>query len=575
MKKTITPALALAAAAQPALAATQLDIQQLSAFTTANGARTGSAEVISYTQDQATVASTMSGPSGTGVQVLTLSGAGTLSERGIVTFDSAFGAPANLGGATSTAVDPLGRGFGVVTLLPTANGTTAGKIGFYNYRTGELTALNTLDVGFHPDSVKFSADGSKLYVVNEGEFTSGGATDAPGSLSIIDLSGVSTAADVGSLTNSSVSTFDFQAGNLGAGVSLSGLRFNDRSAGALANPYRHVEPEFVTERDGKLFVSLQENNAIATFDLAQNKWTDINSLGTITQTIDASDRDGPGGTASAQVNDLVAGMPMPDTIASFELNGVNYVVTANEGDFRVDDADRVRVSGMPTSGTGSVDAATAAALNAAYGGNYRAAGALGRLRVSTFDGDTNGDGDIDVLTMAGTRSFSVWNADTGQLVTDSGSLETLLLGLDPTRHNINAETMVQALDARSPDKGPEPEALVLGEVAGHRIMFLGLERQNGLTAWLLDDPNTPQFLDYINSFASGLYAPETLILIAAANSPTGQDLLLGGYEINGGGIGVYGFTVVPVPAALPLLGSAVAFLGFLRRRANRATAAAA
>lgn len=553
--------------------AVQLDLQLLNALTTSTGARDQSAEILDYSADQNTVASTMAGTSGFGVQVLTLGNAGSLSERGIVTFDAAFGAGTVLS-ASSTALDPLQRGFGVVSLIPTANGTTQGKIGFYDYRSGSLGAITTVDVGFHPDSVKFSADGTKLYVINEGEYTSGGATDAPGSISIVDLSSVANIGDLASITNSAVSTFDFQAANLGAGVSISGVRYNTADAGLAANQYRHVEPEFLTERDGKLFVSLQENNAIAEFDLALGQWTAVRNLGTITQTIDASDRDDPDGagslTNSAAINDVVAALPMPDAIASFQLNGTTYIVSANEGDYQIGNLDRQRVSALPTSGQGSVDAAVAATLNSLYGGNYRANGALGRLRISTRDGDTDADGDIDVLTTAGTRSFSIWNAETGALVKDSGSLESILLALDPGLHNIDSESFSSSLatlfDSRSPDKGPEPEALTLAEVGGIPLLFIGMERQNGLLAFDLSDPTNPVLLDYINSFANGLFAPESLLFIDAASSPTGQALLLGGYEQNGGGIGVYSATIVPVPAALPLFGAGLAALALVRRR---------
>jgi hypothetical protein len=554
--------------AGPALAV-QVDLQLLSAYTASSGARDGSAEILDFTPDQSTLASTMAGASGFGVQLLTLGGTGSLTERGIVTFDSAFGA-GTVGSASSTALDPLQRGFGAVALIPTTNGSTTGKVGFYDYRTGSVGAITTIDVGFHPDSVKFSADGTKLYVVNEGEFTSGGATDAPGSITIIDLAGVNSPGDLANLAPASVTTYDFQAANLASGVSITGLRYNDLSAGAQANQYRHVEPEYLTERDGKLYVSLQENNGIAEFDLTTRQWTAVRNLGTITQTIDASDRDGPGGTAAALVNDQVAGLPMPDALASFVVNGTTYVVTANEGDFRVDDVDRVRVAATPATGPGSVDATVAATLNALYGGNYRANGALGRLRISTVDGDTNGDGDIDVLTTAGTRSISVWNATTGALVSDSGSLEALLLGLDPTFHNINAEGFASPFgtlfDARSPDKGPEPEALTVAEIRGLPLLFVGMERQNGLLAYDLSNPSAPALLDYVNSWAAGLYGPESLLFVAAEDSPTGQALVLAGYELNGGGIGVYSANIVPVPASLLLFASALGGLAAARRR---------
>jgi hypothetical protein len=577
---TFRPLLAIGAsmiAASPAFAAS-LELDLLSAYNAAAGARPRSSEILAYTPDQFTVLATLGddGANGArnplfGVKVLTLGNTGTLSERGVVNFNVAFGPVTAARDASSAAVDPLGRGFGAVGLIPTANGTTAGKVGFFDYRAGSLGAVTAVDVGFHPDSVQFSADGSKLYVINEGEFTVGGANDAPGSLSIIDLTGINSAADLKGLGNAAVTTYDFQAANLAPGVSLAGIRFNDLTPGAVANPYRHVEPEFLVESNGKLIVSLQENNALAEFDLATRQWTAINSLGTITNTVDASDRDGPGSTALAKIDDAVTGLPMPDTIATFTLNGTTYVVTANEGDFRVDDADRARVSDLGSGGRPAVDPDAAAALNALYGGNFRANSALGRLRVSIIDGDTDGDGDIDILTATGSRGFSIWDAATGNLVKDSGSLEELLLGLDPARHNIN---FTGTIDARSPDKGPEPEGLALATIGGVPILFIGMERQGGILAFNLADPKNPLFLDYINAQGSDLVAPESLVFIKGADSPTGGDLLLVGYEgIDGNsryGIGV--FSVVPVPPAVFLFGSGVAALGFLRRRRQAANA---
>ncbi|MDO9238952.1 MAG: choice-of-anchor I family protein [Methylicorpusculum sp.] len=554
MNKSLPLAVTLSAIFAPSAQA-NLEINLLHAFTSANGARNGSAEIVAYTPDQYTVLSTMSGSSGTGVQVLSLGSTGTLSERGLITFDTVFGGVADISGASSTAADPLGRGFGAVSLIPKANGTTVGKLGFFDYRDGSLGALATLDVGYHPDSIRFSADGSRLFVANEGEFTSGGNTDAPGSISIIDLSGIQSLSDFASLTSAHVKTFDFQSHHLADGLTLDGLRFNDLTATEL---YRHVEPEFISELDGRLYVSLQENNAIGVFDLASEKWVDLHKLGTIAQVVDASDRDG-----GAFINDKVAGLPMPDTIATFSSAGIKFVVTANEGDFRVDDNDRIRVKDLPA---GSVDSATEAELNAIYG-NYKADSALGRLRISKIDGDTDGDGKIETLTMTGTRSFSIWDAETGQLVSDSGSFETKLLELDPTLHNITGGD-TSTRDARSADKGPEPEGLALGEINGRRYAFIGMERQNGLLAYDITNPEKMEFAGYINSLADGLISPESLLFIQAAFNPTGKDLLIAGYELNGGGIGVYSVVQpVPVPAALPLMASAlVGVFGMSRRK---------
>ena len=120
----------------------------------------------------------MAGSDGFGVQIMTLGADGSLSPRGIATFNDVFNdLGTTVDSASSTAVDPLQRGFGAVSLIPTDNGGTEGKVAFFDYSgsTGDTDrTLAVVNVGFHPDSVTFSADGSKLYVANEGEFTSGG-----------------------------------------------------------------------------------------------------------------------------------------------------------------------------------------------------------------------------------------------------------------------------------------------------------------------------------------------------------------------------------------------------------------
>src|SRR5690606_27336483 len=139
--------------------------------------------------------------------------------------------------------------------------------------------------------------------------------------------------DIADLENSEVTTVDFSPANLAPGVDLEDLRFNDNTFTA-GHAFRHVEPEYLTEGDGKVYVTLQENNAIAEISLTganANRVTAMFPLGTIEQLIDASDRDGDGGATAALVDDTVKGMPMPDTVASFVVGGVRYLVTANEG----------------------------------------------------------------------------------------------------------------------------------------------------------------------------------------------------------------------------------------------------
>lgn len=506
---------------------------------------TNGAEIVAYSKDGATVATNVTGTAPSiGVQLFSLAADGSLTARDFVSMATEFGGA--IASVSSVALDPLGRDFGVAAVIPTANGTTEGVVVFFDYRAGSAAALKTLTVGFHPDSVTFSRDGSKVFVANEGEFTTGGDTDAPGSVSVIDLSSVSVISDIPNLDNPDVTTSDFSAPNLAAGVTLDALRFND-STFTGGNAHRHVEPEYITEGDGMIYVTLQENNAIAEFALSgadEGKFTAIYPLGTIEQTIDASDRDGAGGSTAALVDDVVKGAPMPDTLTSFSVGGQRYLVTANEGDARPDDNDTPRVKDFAGNDTGvTID---------------RTDAALGRLNVVRDLSDPDDDNLIDEVIMFGTRSFSIWNADTGALVGDTGSLEPLLLSLYPTLHNIE-EGDLGEFDKRSDNKGPEPEALAYGKVGANHYVFVGMERQGAILMFNVNDPSAPVFVTSINNAEDGLAAPESITFISATNSPTGNPLLLIGYEV-GGKIGVYSLTdsapAITAPGKVSVTGKA-------------------
>jgi len=120
---------------------------------------------------------------------------------------------------------------------------------------------------------------------------------------------------------------------------------------------------------------------------------------------------------------------------------------------------------------------------------------LGRLNVSTIDGDTDGDGDYDALYAYGGRSFSIRSAN-GDLVFDSGSrLENITARLLPEAFNSdNAEN--DSLDSRSDNKGPEPEGVTVGRVDGRTYAFVGLERIGGVAVFDVSQPQAPFFVQY-------------------------------------------------------------------------------
>ena len=165
---------------------------------------------------------------------------------------------------------------------------------------------------------------------------------------------------------------------------------------------------------------------------------------------------------------------------------------------------------------------------------------LGRLSVSSVDGDLDGDGDLDEIYSYGGRSFSIRDA-AGNLIFDSGDqLERLTAALYP--RNFNASHSNNTFDNRSTSKGPEPEGVALGKVAGRTLAFIGMERIGGVAVYDVTDPFDVGLLDYVNtrSFAgsfnfatSGDLGPEGLHFISADDSPNGKPLLVVANEISG------------------------------------------
>lgn len=491
-------------------------------------APSGGAEISAFDRWNSRVYSTHSG----GLDYFKFT-AGALSVGGTINMTGLLPA---VGGISSVSIDPLGRGFGIASVIPDPNDGSAGILALFDTSTN--TVVKTLPVGFNPDMVTFSPDGKRALIANEGEPNT---TDPAGGISIVDLSGVNNAGDLAGLGAGNVSTVGFAPGDLGPGVSLAGVRINPANAG---KPTNDPEPEYIAADNDGAWVSLQEGNALARFDFGSGKWSAINPLGSIVQRIDASDKDG-----GAFIDDFVAGLPMPDAIASYTAGGSRYIVSANEGDARPFDETRFKDA--------NIDATVLATLNGLYGGNAKADAALGRLTLTNIDGDTDMDGDIDVPTMFGTRSFSIWD-ENGALVFDSGSFieEQTLLEVPGL---FNSDGTAGSFDTRSDNKGPEPEAVELGVIGGRTFAFIGLERVGGVMMFDVTDPLSVAYVDYLNTgtLADGGLAPEGLDFFEV----DGEYFLAVSYEVTGS---VEIFQIVPAPGTMALAGLAGALM--VRRR---------
>jgi hypothetical protein len=233
--------------------------------------------------------------------------------------------------------------------------------------------------------------------------------------------------------------------------------------------------------------------------------------------LDASDRDGDGGGKKINIQPWpVFGMYMPDGLAAFSAGGETFYATANEGDGRSEPA---RISSLTLDPTAFPNAA-ALKNNAA----------LGRLNASSIDGDVDGDGDYDRLYVYGSRSFTIWDA-AGNVAFDSGdAFEQITASQTPALFNANDGAPAK-WDERSDDKGPEPEGITVGTIAGRPYAFIGLERAGGgVLVYDLGNPRQPQFVGYFRT--DGDISPEGLTFIAAADSPIGKPLLVATNELS-------------------------------------------
>lgn len=446
---------------------------------------------------------------------------------------------AEAGGINSVAVN---NGF-VALAVQASVKTNPGKV--IVLRASDLSVAGSAEVGALPDMLTFTPDGKTILVANEGEPNSYGQADSVdpvGSIAVVDVSGLSA---TGAPIVLPVRIAGFESFNsqkdalLAAGV---------RIFGPGARVDQDLEPEYITvSADGKTaYVTLQENNALAVVDIAKASVTAIKPLGMkdhslAGQGMDVSNEDGGtntnSGTSTIRIAPVpVKGLYMPDAIASYTVGGKTYLVTANEGDAREylgipDGREDPRVRDY--CGVSGFDPAVFGTASATLGNDSN----LGRLRITMFPGGTrtgkNSSGQCNELVAFGARSFSIWDAD-AKLVFDSGDqLEQLTR--DVPNVAFNASNDNNTVDDRSPAKGPEPEAVVVGKFGSKHYAFIGLERVGGVVVYDVTNPQRPIFETYLNTRtgATGDRGPEGLALIKAENSPTGKPLLVVANETSG------------------------------------------
>lgn len=412
----------------------------------------------------------------------------------------------------------------IAVALEDTNKQADGQVLFY---TTSGTLVSSVKVGALPDMVTFSPNGQMVLSANEGEPNDDYSVDPLGTVSIIDVS-----TGFSNVTQSDVTTLDFTAFNNSINTLV---RINGNNG--LSSVAQDLEPEYIaiSEDNQTAYVALQENNAVAVIDLSTKSITSVEGLGykdwgTVGHTLDASDKRNDVFFSNF---DNLFGMYMPDAMKFFTVNNMNYLITANEGDGREYDnfEDEIKVS--------KLDLDTIAFPNYS---TLQEDTVLGRLKVSSSEGDIDNDGKFEKLYAFGGRSFSIWDADTRQLIYDSGDdLEKRVFAAEPTHFNSTNDDN-DSFKNRSDNKGPEPEAVTVAKIDGYTLAFVGLERQGGIMTYDISNPTSPEFLGYTNNRdftvdadqpGAGDLGPEDIIYIDPVTSPNGKPLLVVANEVSG------------------------------------------
>lgn len=421
--------------------------------------------------------------------------------------------------------------------------------GYIIFATKDGEFLKSVQVGALPDMVTFTPDGTKAIVANEGEPAdnvekTSDLIDPAGSISIID-----------------VETYDHKELQFTEEMLDDKVRMSYQGKGK--SYLAQLEPEYVTvSADSQTaYVSLQENNAIATVDLKNGEILHVKGLGVKDFSKPGNELDALKDGAVKLEKQPILSFYMPDAIETFTVatgdTTQTYIITPNEGDARdyegfSEDKKVDKIIKDVKLNADNYEGYTQAELDAVD------LMTLKDYKITTEDGK-NADGKYEALYGYGGRSFSIFNAETMELAFDSGSDFESIIANDPRlKQYFNVSNDNVKVDDRSNSKGPEPESVVTGEMNGKTYAFIALERISGIMVYDLTNPSSPEFVTFITSRdfsgdVKGDVAPEGLRFIPASESPTGNALLAATHEMSGT-VAMYefegtGIPVTPVSAA--------------------------
>ena len=450
-------------------------------------------------------------------------------------------------GAVANSVAVRKDGLGVVAVESDPK-TDDGWLVFFD-AAGDGTALGAVRVGALPDMVTITPDGTKAVVADEGEPADDYSVDPEGTVGVVALPTTRDRGRAGRRDDRGLPR-------------LRGRRTAARHPG-LRRPRRrrHRHPEFpVSENMEPEYITVDKASRQGLRHGAggqrhrRRRPRHRHRSRTCGRSAPSRRRRSLRPVRRGRRRDRSAagrsvGLHLPDAIASYQVEGRTYLVTADEGDTRDWEgySEEVRVKDLGEDGLAPVCDSVADDFGMTVE-ELTADEALGRLKITKAGGlDPTGVCYRELHAFGG-RDFSVWTTS-GRLVSSSGSgFERITEQALP--EFFNSDHAESNFDDRSDDKGPEPEGVAIGTVKGKPYAFVALERVGGIMVYDLSTPSRPRFVTYLNNrdFAfsgaeladagediapAGDLGPEGVKFIPAAASPTGQPMVAVANEVSG------------------------------------------
>ena len=516
----------------------------------------GAAEIVQYHADTQTIYATNTSTNTIAVIPASTLTTATLSDpiNTINLTPSTVNLPADINGVALGGVNSIAiSGDLMAVAVSAAVKTDNGYVLFYSGLDSSTPAfLDSVEVGALPDMVTFTPDGGKVLVANEGEPSNDYTVDPVGSVSVINILASGEPEETGT-------TVGFTAFNgLQAELMSQGMMFPNPSGRTIngtaitTTVAQDLEPEYIAATNDVAYVSLQENNGLAVLDL-EELTVDVVGLGTKAWADLNIDIQEDSAVSFGQYTGLY-GVYQPDSLATFTWKDATFIVTANEGDAReyffdaADEAACTAAGGVSFDENDGclafTDEVSVSDLTAEPNSDLallQATGEADDLRVTSAMGDADNDGEYDAAYTYGARSFTIWDQN-GLVVYDSGDdFERITASVHGAQFNNNNDA--NEGDSRSENKGPEPEAITVGQIGDRTYAFIGLERMGGIFVYDVTNPYDVQFTEHVinRDLTEGLtsndvigdLAPESLVFVSAEDSPSGEALLVVGNEVSG------------------------------------------